>query len=173
MKDIIHAKLILIYVVRGSGCGQRNLYTLNPSLHTHTAEQAGAFCLALLPAHPASAYRGDYFYLQGLSYFQEVPVHRNHGSRHSTRQMEGKLVWGGLTVPARLHPLHHRLCWTGTWWKVVLGQKHVQRKAKELGKGLEQELYDEQLRELGVRSLEKKEVQGRSYFSLQLLKRSL
>lgn len=33
--------------------------------------------------------------------------------------MEGKLVWGGLTVPARLHPLHHRLCWTGTWRKVV------------------------------------------------------
>lgn len=32
-------------------------------------------------------------------------MHRNHGSSHSTRQMEGKLVWGGLTVPARLHPL--------------------------------------------------------------------
>lgn len=55
VKDIICAKVILIYVVTGSGWGQRNLYTPNLSLHTH--------CRALLPAHPASAYRVEYLYL--------------------------------------------------------------------------------------------------------------
>lgn len=43
---------------------------------------------------------------------------------------------------------------------MVLGQKHVQRKAKELVKGLKQESYDEQLRESGVLSLEKRRLRG-------------
>lgn len=56
MEDVTHAKVILIYVVTGSGHRQRN-HTNQTSAYTYTAEQVTAFCPAVLPAHPASAYK--------------------------------------------------------------------------------------------------------------------
>lgn len=64
MKDIIYAKVILIYVVRGSGHGQRNLYTLKLSLRIHCRAGRG-FLPGLAACSPCFSLQSGVFLFAG------------------------------------------------------------------------------------------------------------
>lgn len=167
VKDI-HTKAILIYVVTGSGCGQRDLYTLNLSLHIHYRAGQGILP-GLLPAHPASAYKVESVHFCFAVTFKKYLC---------IETMDPATAWGS---------------WCEGGWQCLPGSipfttyytkptYHTKLGHGEGGSGTERQRSWERVwsrslmmsnpRSWGCLAWRKK-TEGRPYFSLQLPKRSL
>lgn len=137
---------------------------------THTLQSKSGHFAWLAACPPCFSLQSRVCALLLCSYFQEVPVHRNHGSSHSMRQ----LVWGGLTVPPSAS-----IPFTTYYTKPTY---HTKQGHGEGGSGTERQrswerVWSRSLMMSNPRSWGclawRKETEGRPYFSLQLPKRSL